>query len=966
MPPFVLAALWLAIGQSAAPDSAASTPAPAGVPHWIWAGEAPGDGEAVLVRRRFELDELPASARVRATADDLLELSLGDELLFVHGDWTAAAELEIADRLRVGSNELVAWCRNDAGPAAFRCALELAFADGSRRVVTSGPDWEAALAAQEPDWRPAHDFGPLGVDPWGEPGPTEPAETGGTAPPEAIEVPPGFTVERAYEVPGRQGSWVSLTFDDRGRALASDESGALYRFDPESGRRAERLDVDLGSAQGLTYAFDALYVVVNSFGTWTSGLYRLRDTTGDDRFDDVRLLRAFDGRGEHGPHAVVPGPDGRSLWVLCGNHTALPEPLDASRVPRVWDEDQLLPREPDPGGHAVGVLAPGGWVARTDPDGERWELWAIGMRNAYDLAFDQRGAAFTFDSDMEWDVGLPWYRPARVLELASGADFGWRHGSGKWPTYVPDSLPGILDVGLASPTGVLRSDELAFPAAWRARLFVADWAYGTIYAVALAPDGAAYAAERLPFVRARGLPVTDLAVGPAGGLWFAVGGRGTRSALYVVRWSGGDDGAPRSDPAWVERAVRVRRDLEALHGARDGETRVGSLASIWDALDDPDRFVRHAARVALEGVEPARWRERALAEPRPRAAALALTALARVAPESAPAVRDAALDRIARGGPTLGLLRALELAWIRGGLEPEPGDARALRAHFPTGRHPLDGELAKLLVRAGALAPDALLERLDAARTQEETLAYAWLLRSVDAGWTAATRADFAAFLDRARREFEGGASLAEYLNVIREAAGLPVGEDVQVTEAAFPVASEPARARTFQNAWRTADLVGHLPALNARRSFERGERVFREARCLDCHRIDGRGGADGPDLTGAGGRFGARDLLDALVEPSRAVSDQYRHTELWLADGTLVVGRLVGRDGPWLTIQEAGSTRPVEVHVDDVELERPHPLSPMPDGLLDTFTREEILDLCAYVLAGADESAPAFADDPR
>jgi len=92
-------------------------------------------------------------------------------------------------------------------------------------------------------------------------------------------------------------------------------------------------------------------------------------------------------------------------------------------------------------------------------------------------------------------------------------------------------------------------------------------------------------------------------------------------------------------------------------------------------------------------------------------------------------------------------------------------------------------------------------------------------------------------------------------------------------------------------------------------------------------------------------------------------VSDQYRDTELWLTDGTLVVGRLVGQDGPWLEIHERGSSTTLEVHAGDVALRRAHPLSSMPDGLLDTFTREEILDLCAYVLAGGQADDPAFSD---
>jgi glucose/arabinose dehydrogenase len=100
---------------------------------------------------------------------------------------------------------------------------------------------------------------------------------------------------------------------------------------------------------------------------------------------------------------VVLGPDGKSLFVVGGNHTKIPNP-ESSRVPRNWQEDQLLPRMWDAGGHAVNILAPGGWICRTDPEGKSWELYSNGYRNAYDIAFNTAGELFTYDSDMEWDI----------------------------------------------------------------------------------------------------------------------------------------------------------------------------------------------------------------------------------------------------------------------------------------------------------------------------------------------------------------------------------------------------------------------------------------------------------------------------------------------------------------------------------------------------------------------------------
>ena len=117
-------------------------------------------------------------------------------------------------------------------------------------------------------------------------------------------------------------------------------------------------------------------------------LTRLRDTDGDDQYDEEKMLRRIDGGGEHGPHGIVLSPDGKSLYVACGNHTKLPEHMELSRAARAWDEDQVVTRLWDANGHARGILAPGGYICKTDPDGKSFELISYGYRNEYDIAFN--------------------------------------------------------------------------------------------------------------------------------------------------------------------------------------------------------------------------------------------------------------------------------------------------------------------------------------------------------------------------------------------------------------------------------------------------------------------------------------------------------------------------------------------------------------------------------------------------
>ena len=245
----------------------------------------------------------------------------------------------------------------------------------------------------------------------------------------------GFEAELVYEVDDRFGSWVSMTTSPMG-LITSDQYGKLYLVNPgetPAETKVRPIDVELGHAQGLLWAFDSLYVMAHPSGKESpGGLYRVTDSNGDGELDDVKLLRKIEGRGEHGPHAVILSPDKQSIYVCAGNHTDLTD-IQSSAVPRTWQEDNLLPRMWDPGGHAVGIMAPGGWVCKTDPEGKTWELISVGFRNQYDIAFNEAGDLFTYDADMEWDIGTPWYRPTRVCHVTPGSEFGWRGGDAKWP-----------------------------------------------------------------------------------------------------------------------------------------------------------------------------------------------------------------------------------------------------------------------------------------------------------------------------------------------------------------------------------------------------------------------------------------------------------------------------------------------------------------------------------------------------
>ena len=791
-----------------------------------------------------------------------------------------------------------------------------------------------------------------------------------------LKLLPGFEAELLYSVPIEdQGSWVSMTVDHKGRLITSDQYGKLYRVTPpaigsQDECEIEPIEVELGMAQGLLYAFDSLYVVVNGEGP---GLYRVRDTDGDDKFDDVQLLREIRGASEHGPHAVILGPDKKSLYVCGGNHTEIPDP-ETSRVPRVWDEDHLLGRQWDAGGHAVGKMAPGGWICRTDPDGKKWELVSTGYRNEYDIAFNSEGELFTYDADMEWDVGLPWYRPTRVNHATSGSEFGWRSGTGKWPAYYPDSLPAVVNIGPGSPTGIAFGYGTKFPAKYQQALYIIDWSYGVIYAVHMSPEGSSYVGTAEPFISGAPLNGTDIVVNPKdGALYFTIGGRRTQSGLYRVTYVGKESVETfRGRDALGAELRTIRRDLEKLHK----EIGPKAVETAWERLSHEDRFIRFAARIAIEHQPVATWQDRVFAEKDPHALITAAIALARHGDEK---LQFKLIDQLCSldwskldESQRLDLLRAMGLTFIRMG-ESSVGAREAamtyLNYEFPARSQSLNRELAQVLIYLEA--PEIVqrtVKLLENAPTQEEQIHYALSLRNLKSGWTLADRERyFNWFLVAAGHR--GGHSFGGFLANIRKEAVASLSEkereSLKELLARQPISEEPADTtpRKFVKKWSVAELMPRLDAGLSGRDFENGRRMFAAAQCFKCHRFDGRGGIVGPDLTAVARRYNNQTMLESLIEPSKVISDQFQAMTFILDDGRTITGRIVNLSGKSLRVStnmlDPGKLTPV--NTDEIEESFLSRTSQMPDGLLDTLTEQEVLDLLAYLQSGGDGKHDAF-----
>ena len=445
----------------------------------------------------------------------------------------------------------------------------------------------------------------------------KPAPRGSATPAEALKTLPGFQVELLHSSdPATEGSWINMAKDNKGRLIISGQHGQpILRVTLKDGKveKIEKLDLPISEAMGLLYAFDSLYI--DGSGPGGYGLYRCKDTKGNDQYDDVKLLKHFTGGGEHGAHAVALGPD-KKLYVIEGNFCDVPEGMAPDSPHRNYKEDLLLPRQPDGNGFAAGRFAPGGFVLRTDADGKKWDLMLGGFRNAYDFAFNADGELFTFDADMEWDWGMPWYRPIRINHCTSAAEFGWRNGAGKWPEYYPDSLGAVVNVGIGSPTGLTFGTGAKFPAKYQKAFFMCDWSYGRLIAAHLTPKGSGYTAEFENFVAPASLtgngpktplPLTDVVIGDDGALYFTTGGRNTQSGLYRVTYTGTESTAAADlhDEAGAKDR-QLRHELEAFHGKQDPK----ALDAAWPHLNSDDRDLRYAARIAVEWQPVAEWKAR--------------------------------------------------------------------------------------------------------------------------------------------------------------------------------------------------------------------------------------------------------------------------------------------------------------------------------------------------------------------
>jgi putative heme-binding domain-containing protein len=302
-------------------------------------------------------------------------------------------------------------------------------------------------------------------------------------------------------------------------------------------------------------------------------------------------------------------------------------------------------------------------------------------------------------------------------------------------------------------------------------------------------------------------------------------------------------------------------------------------------------------------------------------------------------------------------------AWSRTTPTPDVADSiiDALAPLYPSGDAALDRQLAELLVGLGSAEAIATTVELLESTDGTDAMAFAMPLR-LRSDLTPDQRRSLVLWIEQAR-DFRGGFSLQGFVDAIerhvQERTPTEEREAYDRVRAAMreeraPVAVGGGKPLT---AWTLEALYAHLAEATTPRNLGNGRRVLEAGMCLQCHRFADTGESVGPDITAAGSRFSRADFITAILEPSKVVSDQYAFTTLTLDDGSTVTGRIVGEsDGVvTLTTDPYGKVRQ-EVPAARICTRALSPTSPMPAHLLDSFSKDDIIDLIAYVeQAGAE-----------
>ncbi|MDZ4819595.1 MAG: PVC-type heme-binding CxxCH protein [Planctomycetota bacterium] len=186
---------------------------------------------------------------------------------------------------------------------------------------------------------------------------------------------------------------------------------------------------------------------------------------------------------------------------------------------------------------------------------------------------------------------------------------------------------------------------------------------------------------------------------------------------------------------------------------------------------------------------------------------------------------------------------------------------------------------------------------------------------------------------------------------------------DPEVYLAANPLSikDELLNDRRPRTEWKYEDLAGAVEQLQPGRSFGSAKQIFTIATCISCHRMDEKGANIGPDLRQLDPKFKPADILKELLDPSARINENFQTYTILLDSGKTLTGLIVEENADELKLVENAAAKPITISIKEIDERQKSETSMMPKGLLDKLSREEILDLIAYIVARGNPKHPLF-----
>jgi putative heme-binding domain-containing protein len=268
---------------------------------------------------------------------------------------------------------------------------------------------------------------------------------------------------------------------------------------------------------------------------------------------------------------------------------------------------------------------------------------------------------------------------------------------------------------------------------------------------------------------------------------------------------------------------------------------------------------------------------------------------------------------------------------------------------------------------------------LSRAPTQEEQLTYLFALRGIRDGCTPTLRRAYFSWWGRDHLKANPAEHSAEVLgwfkqvehgygngpafkgfieNAYAEALqSVPADERGQLSgtfKPASPDSKPPAGpSRPLVKEWTVDDLTPDLSSVGKSRDFNNGRQIF-QALCVTCHKLGDEGGAVGPELTGVASRYSREYILESILLPSKVISSQYANTIVRTTDGEVFEGRVIRESADKVVLRTSSTlSGDVEIQMSHIRSRELCKVSRMPAGLVNSFTRSDILDLLAWLESG-------------